>query len=488
MKRALGSTAVLIALGIGTAGLRAQDSERPATPALVTAPMPFIGITPCRVADTRDPSFPPDYGPPSLSPGVPNGRTFVLVGRCGIAASAVAVSLNVTAVNPQGVGFLVLFPQDGAFPPVSTLNYAPGQTVPNAAIVPLGTGGAIRVVAGVSGTDLIIDVNGYFAATAADPTNTFLGLGAGSPATAATTNTGIGYTALSSTASGGTHNTAVGFRALLNDTTGFGNVAAGSEALFANTSGADNTAIGSQALFANGDGASNVAIGSGALSSNVSSSQNTAIGVFALHNSTGSTNTALGYEAGINLTSGDRNLYVGNQGAASESGTIRIGDTHTRFFMVGVRGVTTGVPDAINVFIDSTGQVGTQLSSIRYKEDVREMGDSTNGLLELRPVTFHYKADPDGATQFGLIAEEVERVLPDLVARDSAGAPEGVMYHELPAMLLNELQKQQEVIARHNEEALEQERRIQRYEQEASTQQLMLEELRSRLSRLEKQR
>jgi hypothetical protein len=141
-----------------TGDFRAKDAD-----SVPTSTLPFVGITPCRLVDTRNSGFPPGYGPPSLSPGVPNGRTFIMTGQCGIGAGAEAVSLNVTVTGTLGTGYVVLYPQDGPFPPVSTLNYFAGQTVANSAIVPLGTGGAIRVVAGVSGTDLIIDVNGYYA-------------------------------------------------------------------------------------------------------------------------------------------------------------------------------------------------------------------------------------------------------------------------------------------------------------------------------------
>ena len=154
---------------VGDSGdFRAKDTD-----SVPTSTLPFVGITPCRLVDTRNAGFPPGYGPPSLSPGVPNGRTFGMTGQCGISAGAEAVSLNVTVTGTLGTGYVVLFPQDGAFPPVSTLNYFAGQTVANAAIVPLGTGGAIRVVAGVSGTDVIIDVNGYYASNLSSTSGQF---------------------------------------------------------------------------------------------------------------------------------------------------------------------------------------------------------------------------------------------------------------------------------------------------------------------------
>jgi len=120
-------------------------------------PVSFVGITPCRIADTRNPAGP--YGAPPLAAGVP--RNFVLTGQCGIPAGAQSVSLNLTVTNTAGPGFILIYPAGGAQPTVSTLNYVAGQTVANAAIVPLG-GTSVTVIAGVSGTDFIMDTNGYF--------------------------------------------------------------------------------------------------------------------------------------------------------------------------------------------------------------------------------------------------------------------------------------------------------------------------------------
>ena len=129
--------------------------------AVPTPPLPLTAIAPCRVADTRGNGFSGQYGPPSLVQGAP--RNFALAGQCGIAAGAEAVSLNITVTNTLGPGFILIYPQGGTQPAVSTLNYVAGQTVANAAIVPLGVGGGVTIIAGVSGTDLIIDTNGYFA-------------------------------------------------------------------------------------------------------------------------------------------------------------------------------------------------------------------------------------------------------------------------------------------------------------------------------------
>jgi len=137
----------------------------------VTNPLPFIGLAPCRILDTRGNGFSGAYGPPALVASA--SRIFPLSGQCGIPSGAGAVSLNVTVTNTLGPGFILIYPQGGTQPLVSTLNYVAGQTVANAAVVPLGTGGGISVVAGVSGTDLVVDTNGYYASAAANQANTF---------------------------------------------------------------------------------------------------------------------------------------------------------------------------------------------------------------------------------------------------------------------------------------------------------------------------
>jgi hypothetical protein len=206
-------------------------------------------------------------------------------------------------------------------------------------------------------------------------------------------------------------------------------------------------------LLSNTTGGGNTAIGEGSLVSNTTGYNNTAIGWMSLgNNTTGDDNIALGAGAGAALTTGDRNIDIGSGGWWGESRTLRIGSDdpevgQTRTFIAGIHGTATGKADAVTVLIDSAGQLGTVSSSIRFKQDVADMGDATSRLLDLRPVTFRYKAHPDGPRHFGLIAEEVDEVMPELVVRDATGQPESVAYHLLPAMLLNELQKQRATIA-----------------------------------------
>ena len=170
---------------------------------------------------------------------------------------------------------------------------------------------------------------------------------------------------------------------------------------------------------------------------------NTAIGAQAVSsNTTGGFNIALGFNAGVNLTTGDSNIDIGSTGIAGESSTIRIGNANqTRAFIAGIRGVTT-VNAAIPVVIDTVGQLGTMSSSRRFKKEIKPMEKASDAILALKPVTFHYKSDNTNTPQFGLIAEEVAAVSPDLVVRDESGEIYTVRYDAVNAMLLNEFLKE----------------------------------------------
>jgi hypothetical protein len=215
-------------------------------------------------------------------------------------------------------------------------------------------------------------------------------------------------------------------------------------ALFSNTSGTNNTATGYQALFSN-TGFSNTANGYLALNKNTTGSGNTANGASALFSSTtGFGNFALGVSAGFSLTTGDLNIDIGNLGLPGEANTIRIGasGSQARAFIAGIRDVTTGNANAITVVIDSAGQLGTMSSSRRFKKEIKPMDSASEAILGLKPVTFHYKSDNTGTPQFGLIAEEVAEVYPDLVGRNPEGQPGSVRYEQVNAMLLNEFLKE----------------------------------------------
>jgi hypothetical protein len=227
---------------------------------------------------------------------------------------------------------------------------------------------------------------------------------------------------------------------------GENNVAVGFAALFRNTSGFLNTGEGFYALHSNISGNWNTASGANALANSVTGSYNTAFGGNALFNvSSGSNNIALGYYSGGSITTGSRNIYLGSDAEMpNENDTIRIGNRGNikRTFIAGVSGVTSasGAP----VYVNAVGQLGTLTSSRRFKEAIKGMDAASAALLKLRPVTFHYKneIDPAAVPQYGLIAEEVEKVDPNLVLRDADGVTYTVRYEAVNAMLLNEFLKQ----------------------------------------------
>jgi hypothetical protein len=256
-------------------------------------------------------------------------------------------------------------------------------------------------------------------------------------------NTATGYDALDFNTTG-IANSAYGFDALYSNTTGHYNTATGRGALFTNTTGLQNTAEGFQSLTSNTTGKNNMATGAFALSGNTTGNNNTAAGALALFRNTGNSNIAFGYQAGGSLTTCDNNIDIGNRGVAGEANTIRIGTvgTQTNTYIAGISGVT--VAGGVGVIIDSDGHLGTVVSSARFKEAIKPMDEASEAILALKPVTFRYKhdLDPHGIPQFGLVAEDVEKVNPDLVARDEHGKPYSVRYEAVNAMLLNEFLKE----------------------------------------------
>ena len=468
--------------------LRAVQDQSAAVEALVASnpPLVFVALTPCRMVDTRgyDPTFTGVYGPPMLAAN--NTRTIpvagVAAGHCSVPSTAQAVSLNVTLV-PVGtpVQWLTIWPAGQTQPVVSTLNDYQGVIVNNAAVAPLGTGGAFNAYV-TDATHLFVDVNGYYVAPSAlalgagavgspsltlgDTTTGLYSVGAGSVSIAASgiermrvnsaglsvmgnldfTNaiTQSGQTLLRSNAD----SIYLGLGAL-GSLTAADNSAFGAGALAAVTSGSENTGVGYWAGNKITSGWYNVAVGEWALVNTTSDTANTAIGAYALKSSSGGYNTALGYAAGYNLTTGTNNIDIGNAGVAGESSTTRIGTdgSQTRTFISGIRGVTTGAANAVAVMIDSNGQLGTVSSSRTVKRDIQDMGDTTGTIMGLRPVRFRYKAHgPDSPEQYGLVAEEVAEVAPELVARNQDGEIETVYYDKVNAMLLNQVQTQQRVI------------------------------------------
>jgi hypothetical protein len=295
-------------------------------------------------------------------------------------------------------------------------------------------------------------------------------------------NTAIGFNALFSNTEG-SFNTAVGDQALISNTTGFYNTANGASALSHNTTGNENTAIGFNVLASNTEGSASTAFGAYALSSNTIGNQNTvngfvtmysnttgsastAFGAYALYNNTtggnntaiglqallsntsGDSNIALGVGAGRNLITGNNNIDIGNVGVAGDSKRIRIGTAgmQTKTFIAGISGAT--VASGVAVIVGSNGQLGTVVSSERFKDAIKPMDKASEAILALKPVTFHYRKelDPDGIPQFGLVAEQVEKVNPALVARDADGKVYTVRYEAVNAMLLNEFLKEHRTV------------------------------------------
>ena len=338
---------------------------------------------------------------------------------------AAALSSNTTGMNNAAFGFEALFTNTDGFTNAAFGTYA----------LYSNTSGHRNVAVGSQ--SLADNTSGH--------RNIAVGMGALGANTEGSYNTAVGGGGTLSDNITGNYNTAIGALALhLN--TGSQNTATGAESLYSNTTGILNTANGIYALRANTEGVNNTASGSEALALNTTGSGNTAVGANALMNNViGVDNLAIGNYSG-QLITGSRNIAIANGGVAGESNTIRIGNpNHLRTFVNGIRGTQTDFGDAVTVVIDSNGQLGTVSSSRRYKEQINDMGEASGRLLDLKPVTFRYKEgrkNGDRPLEYGLIAEDVADVFPDLVVFNSEGHPETVKYRLLSSLLLNELQKQ----------------------------------------------
>jgi hypothetical protein len=272
---------------------------------------------------------------------------------------------------------------------------------------------------------------GYAGGNTAEGQSAMLSLSGG------TYNTAVGLFALETNTTGN-FNTAVGAGTLLVNTTD-NNTATGAAALLSNTTGGFNTANGAFALFSNTSGSSNTAIGDGALLGNTTGSDNAAIGNGALNRATGDNNVALGYFAGFVQTTGTNNVYIGANadGQPGESNAC---------YIASIFGQTAA--NGSPVFITNSNKLGTDTSSKRFKEDIKPMARASEALLALKPVSFRYKKeiDPAGIPQFGLVAEDVEKVNAALVVRDKEGKPYTVRYEQINAMLLNEFLKEHKIV------------------------------------------
>jgi hypothetical protein len=277
--------------------------------------------------------------------------------------------------------------------------------------------------------------------------NTAEGQGALLNLTSGTFNTAVGLFSLRSNTQN-MFNTAIGAGALF-ASTGNDNTATGAGALLTNTTGTDNTANGSFALLNNTTGTDNAAFGASALLNSTTGGGNTAVGFNALvNNTTGVTNTAVGFNAGFGITTADNVIVIGtNVGGQNLDHSCFIGE---------IFGATSSTGTA--VFINSDGRLGTTTSSRRFKEAIEPMAQASETLFALRPVRFHYKneIDPTGTSQFGLVAEDVEKADPALVVRDKEGKPYSVRYDQVNAMLLNEFLKEHREVEKQSREILEQ--------------------------------
>jgi len=311
----------------------------------------------------------------------------------------ITLTLHCTMLLPQAQA--VVPPPDGGYPGFNT---AEGHN----ALLNLTTGSANTAVGWFS---LSLDATGSF--------NTATGAG----------------TLLFNT---GDQNTAFGAAALLLNTTSTQNTAVGTTALLNNTTGNANTATGAGALYSNTEGFSNTATGAGALHSNTEGHDNTAVGLFALLSSTGSGNTAIGTGAGASVTTAANVICIGDNGA-NVSDSCYIGKIY---------GTSIDPATTLAVGMDASHRLGTAVSSERFKRDIQPMGKASEAIMALKPVMFHYKSDSKNTPCFGLVAEHVAEVNPDLVIPDKEGKPYAVRYDQVNAMLLHEFQKEH----RRNEE------------------------------------
>jgi hypothetical protein len=329
----------------------------------------------------------------SFNTGVGAGALALNTGDSNTATGAVALFLNTTGFDNTATGAQALLSNTTGF----------GNTANGTQALTSNTDGGFNTATGAGA--LFDNIDG-------------------------TNNTADGFQALASNL--GTDNAAVGYQALFNNTLGDFNTATGSQALFNETNGSNNTANGSNALFHLTSATANTADGSNALFSNNTGADNTAIGKDALFFSTGDGNTALGSGAGGNVAFASNVICIGTGGQ----------DVSNSCYIGNIFGVTSA--GGVGVFVNADGKLGTSTSSRRFKEDIKPMDKASEALFALKPVTFRYKKaiDPKGTSQFGLVAEEVDKVNQDLVVRDKEGKVYSVRYDQVNAMLLNEFLKE----------------------------------------------
>jgi len=358
----------------------------------------------------------PDPQPPETTSGEKKGRSMNPLIQLRKASAVFLIALACFGLTPSTHALLPPPPPDGGYPGNNTAE---------------GTNALFNLTTGANNTAV------GFAALISNTTgnnNTATGIGALGSNTIGNDNTANGFGALLHDTTG-SDNTALGFEALLVNTTGFQNAANGWRALFANTTGFHNTADGFIALSSNTTGNHNTADGDEALTGNTTGNFNTTCGAHSLiHNTTGSGNTVLGFDTGNSITTANNVICIGeNVAGANVSNSCFIGN---------IFGATSTA--GVAVFINSSGQLGTATSSRRFKEEIKPMEQASDALFALKPVTFRYKKEIDARQipQFGLVAEDVEKVNRDLVVPDKEGKPYTVRYDAVNAMLLNEFLKE----------------------------------------------
>ena len=397
----------------------------------------------------------------SFNTGVGAGTLALNTGNDNTAVGAAALLLNTTGEDNTAVGVDALLNNS-----IGEANTAIGES----ALLSNTTGasntatGALALLANTTGESNTANGDNALAGNTTGSLNTASGVAALVGNTTGSENTATGISALAGNTTGN-ENTATGVAALIRNTDGSFNTATGLSALHDNTVGSSNTADGDHALFGNIGGNGNTAIGSGALSS---------IG-------TGNSNVAVGENAGDNLSGSDsNNIDIGANvdGVSGESNTIRIGNTDiTDTFIKGISGTT--VASGAAVLVAANGHLGTATSSKRFKEEIKPMDKASEALFSLNPVIFRYKKeiDPAGTSQFGLVAEDVEKVNSDLVVRDESGIISTVRYDQVDAMLLNEFLKQHKAF-------LEEQRKVQQLEAALAREK---DDFQSQIARQEKQ-
>lgn len=390
---------------------------------------------------------------------------------------------------------------------LTTLGFALVALAPISAVEPPPGGGYPE-------QNTALGEDALFSLAPAGDSNTAIGFQALYNDTDGSNNTAVGSNALHNNITGGA-NVGVGHQALDANTTGTDNVAIGLNAMVANTTGGLNVGVGNTALQAHSDGFGNTAIGWGAMSLGYtggyntaighvamtfsSGSNNTAVGDGAMNSSSGNSNVAVGRSAGLNFAGdnniaigeyagqnvmrGANNIEIGNEGAPKDDSIIRLGTVgvQKKTFVAGISSAT--VSNGVAVMVNGKGQLGIATSSARSKEAIKPMKDASEAILSLEPVTFHYKRelDPEAIPQFGLVAEEVAKIDPDLVARDDQGKPSTVRYEAVNAMLLNEFLKEHRKVEEQGTALKSQAGKIERLEETVTKLQSALEKQGSHL-------